>query len=83
MKILKVVGKFISESGSMIWWGKLFQSWDGFGKITHLVIHCGWPKYCIVEWVMVLSVVSRDMGIVVFRNIDEGGTFVYKFIKHS
>jgi len=30
----------------------------------------------------VSSVVSRDMGTVMFRNVDEGNMFVYKFIKH-
>jgi len=31
---------------------------------------------------MVSSGIGRDMGVVVFREIDEEGTFIYNFIKH-
>jgi len=33
--------------------------------------------------VMVSCVIGRNMGIVVLRDINEGDTFIYKFIKHS
>jgi len=35
----------------------------------------------MVKRVMVSSGIGRDMGVVVFRDIDEEGTFIYKFIK--
>jgi len=36
----------------------------------------------IVERVIVSSGIGRDTEVVVFRDIDEEGTFIYKFIKH-
>ena len=36
----------------------------------------------IVKRMMVLSDICRDTGVLMFRDIDEEGTFIYKFVKH-
>jgi len=36
----------------------------------------------ILKRVMVSNGIGRDMGVVMFKDIDEEGTFIFKFVKH-